>query len=80
MNKTKYGHQTVELTISDSEKYPKEEIEPHYPIRYSRSEYNHQIEKLEKLGINVNAQTFEQCVNTLLYLYENKIYLKDKKQ
>ena len=80
MNITKYGHQTIELTISDSEKYPKEEVESHYPIRYSRSEYNHQIEILEKLGINVNAQTFEQCINTLLYLYENKIYLKDKNQ
>jgi hypothetical protein len=79
VNKTKYGHEIIELIISDSEKYPKEEVETHYPIRYERSEYNHQIEKLEKLGINVNAQTFEQCVNTLLYLYENKIYLKEKK-
>ncbi len=80
MNKTEHGHETIELTNVDPVKYPKVEVEPHHPVRYTRSEYNHQIERMEKLGINVDAQTFEQCINTLLYLYENKIYLTDKKQ
>jgi hypothetical protein len=74
MGKTKYGHETIELIVTDSEKYPKEKMEKHYPISYNRSEYDYQIQKMKKLGINVNEQTFEQCVNTLLYLYENKIY------
>ena len=55
--KTEHGHELVELASANSNL----DLSEHYPIRYNRSEYNFQIEKMKNLGINVDAQTFEQC-------------------
>ena len=40
---------------------------------YIDSEYEQQLDRMKKLGINTDAQLFEQCVNTLLYMVENNI-------
>ena len=41
-------------------------------IPYLKCEYDLQIEKMKQLGINTEAQLFEQCVNTLIYMVEQK--------
>ena len=40
---------------------------------YIDSEYEQQLKRMKKMGINVDAQTFEQSVNTLLLMVEKKI-------
>ncbi len=77
--KTKYGHEVIELKSSD----PSVNLTDHNPVRYLRIEYDQQIEKMKKLGINVDSQLFEQCVNTLLWMVENRVWTlhpKEKKQ
>jgi hypothetical protein len=66
---TKYGHQTKKpLVVSGYEHLVTEDD---YPLTYLRSEYDHQVERMKALGINVEALMFEQCVNTLLYMLEH---------
>jgi hypothetical protein len=65
---TKYGHLTKKpLVVPGYEQLVRED---NYSLTYLRTEYNHQIERMRALGINVEAQMFEQCVNTLLYMLE----------
>lgn len=45
------------------------EAEQH-SIRYLKIEYNHQVEKMRKLGLLVDEYTFEQCVNTVIAMAE----------
>lgn len=66
MGKTKYGHETIELKSASR---TREELEEHDCVRYHRPEYEQQIQRMIKLGIN-QGQTFEQMVNTLLYMVE----------
>jgi hypothetical protein len=42
-----------------------------FTTSYSVLEKKYQIEEMEKLGINTKCQTFEQCVNTLIYIIKN---------
>ena len=39
-------------------------------IPYIKSEYDLQIQQMQKLGINTDSQLFEQCVNAALYRLE----------
>ena len=68
--KTEYGHEIIELKSAD----PSLDLTDHNPIRYLRPEYDHQIEKMKSLGINVDSQLFEQCVNTLIWMVENRVW------
>lgn len=35
---------------------------------YNKKEYEFAITEMKKLGINTESQTFEQCVNSLIYI------------
>ena len=41
-------------------------------MNYLDIEYDQQIKRMERLGINTTGQTFEQMVNTLLTMVENQ--------
>ncbi len=64
------GHETIKLKAIEGFDIP----EWIAPVRYTRSEYDHQIKKMKKLGINTDSQFFEQCVNTLFFMIENKVW------
>ena len=42
-----------------------------FTTSYSLLEKEYQIKEMEKLGINTRCQTFEQCVNSLIYIIKN---------
>ncbi len=44
---------------------------PSHHITYRKQEQELQYPKMEKLGVNINAQTFEQCVNSLISMIED---------
>jgi hypothetical protein len=72
--KTQHGHKTKKPIVVPT--YEGKIPEKDWWVSYSRGEYDQQIERMKKLGINVDAQTFEQCVNTALWMLErNKIKL-----
>ena len=39
-------------------------------MHYTDEEFNQQIKRMKKIGINTTGQTFEQMVNTALTLLE----------
>lgn len=49
-----------------------ESQEESYTIPYLRIEQKQAYERMRALGINIEAQTFEQCVNDLLTRLEDK--------
>lgn len=51
--------QLQQLDFSDSSTFP-----------YLRSEYNQQLKRLKKLGINIEGQFFEKSINSVIYLAE----------
>jgi hypothetical protein len=40
---------------------------------YNKNEYDFAIKEMESLGINTESQTFEQCVNSLIYMLKAEI-------
>lgn len=68
---TRYGHQTLPINcVPGTERLLTEEDKA---VGYLRGEYELQVEKMKAIGINVESMFFEQCVNTLLFMYEKKI-------
>jgi hypothetical protein len=49
----------------------KEKLSDKYTTPYSISEKDYQIKEMKNLGINTECQTFEQCVNSLIYIIKN---------
>jgi hypothetical protein len=66
---------TVLSSQSKDEKLSKlleqEKLRNEFTFPYLKGEHSLQIERMKDLGISVNQQTFEQCVNTVLRMAEN---------